>query len=102
MGSNGQEIFLWANHCPKRSRLKEKPSYYFRRQCYISADPEERTIASLTSLVGEDKFFWASDYPHPDHPDDYLEALQKMVAPMNDTARRGILGENVAKAYKLN
>ena len=83
-------------------RLKEKPSYYFHRQCYISADPEERTIASLTSLVGEDKFFWASDYPHPDHPDNYLEELQKMVAPMNDTARRGILGENVAKAYKLN
>ena len=83
-------------------RLKEKPSYYFKRQCYISADPEERTIASLTDLVGEDKFFWASDYPHPDHPANYLEELQEMVAPMSETARRGILGENVAKAYKLD
>ena len=26
-------------------RLKEKPSYYFKRQCFISADPDERTIA---------------------------------------------------------
>ena len=83
-------------------RLKEKPSYYFKRQCYISADPEERTIASLTDLVGADKFFWASDYPHPDHPANYLEELQEMVAPMGETARRGILGENVARAYQLD
>ena len=83
-------------------RLKEKPSYYFKRQCYISADPEERTINAMTGIVGEDKFFWASDYPHPDHPDNYLEELKEMVAPMTETARRGILGENVAKAYKLS
>jgi hypothetical protein len=31
-------------------RLKEKPSYYFKRQCYISADPDERTIAGLMQL----------------------------------------------------
>src|SRR6266403_4980927 len=54
-------------------RLKEKPSYYFKRQCFISADPDERTIAALMPHVGEDKFFWASDYPHPDHPGSYLE-----------------------------
>ncbi len=82
-------------------RLREKPSYYFKRQCYISADPEERTIASLTELVGPDKFFWASDYPHPDHPANYLEELKTLVAPMKDTARRGILGENVSAAYRL-
>jgi uncharacterized protein len=82
-------------------RLKEKPSYYFKRQCYISADPDERTIAGLMQLVGEDKFFWASDYPHPDHPGNYLEELQGMVAPMPESGRRAILGENVARAYKL-
>lgn len=83
-------------------RLKEKPSYYFKRQCYISADPEERTISTLTGIVGEDKFFWASDYPHPDHPDNYLAELKEMVALMTETARHGILGENVAKAYQLD
>ncbi len=83
-------------------RLKEKPSYYFRRQCYISADPDERTIAALMGIVGEDKFFWASDYPHPDHPGNYLEELEGMIAPMKDSGRRAILGENVARVYKLN
>jgi predicted TIM-barrel fold metal-dependent hydrolase len=82
-------------------RLKEKPSFYFKRQCFISADPDERTIAALMPHVGEDKFFWASDYPHPDHPGKYLEELREMVAPMTATGRRGILGENVARAYRL-
>jgi uncharacterized protein len=82
-------------------RLKEKPSYYFKRQCYISADPDERTIGALMAIVGEDKFFWATDYPHPDHPGNYLEELREMVAPMKDSARRAILGDNVAKVYAL-
>jgi uncharacterized protein len=82
-------------------RLKEKPSYYFKRQCYISADPDERTIASMMEIVGEDKFFWASDYPHPDHPGNYLEELQGLIAPMKDSGKRAILGENVARAYKI-
>jgi predicted TIM-barrel fold metal-dependent hydrolase len=82
-------------------RLKEKPSYYFKRQCYISADPDERTIHAMMDAVGEDKFFWATDYPHPDHPGNYLEELKGMIAPMKESGRRAILGENVARAYKL-
>jgi len=81
--------------------LKERPSYYFKRQCYISADPDERSIAAMAGLVGEDRFFWASDYPHPDHPGDYLTELRGMVEGMTTTARRGVLGENVARAFKL-
>jgi len=83
-------------------RLEERPSFYWKRQCYISADPDERTIAALMPLVGEDKFFWASDYPHPDHPGHYLEELRHLTAPMTESGRRAILGENVARAYKLS
>jgi predicted TIM-barrel fold metal-dependent hydrolase len=82
-------------------RLKEKPSYYFKERCFISADPDERTIAAMMAHVGENKFFWASDYPHPDHPGNYLEELAEMARPMTDSGRRGILGENVARAYVL-
>ena len=52
-------------------------------------------------LVGEDKFFWASDYPHPDHPGNYLEELQGMIASMTDSGKRAVLGENVAKVYRV-
>jgi uncharacterized protein len=82
-------------------RLKEPPSHYFKERCFISADPDERTIAGMMAHVGENKFFWASDYPHPDHPGNYLEELAEMVKPMTASGRNGILGENVARAYKL-
>src|SRR5437773_8564557 len=43
--------------------LREKPSFYFRRQCWISCDPDERSLVGVIPLVGERRFFWASDFP---------------------------------------
>ena len=84
-----------------RSRLPELPSYYFRRQCYISGDPDETTLAALIPLVGPDRFFWASDFPHPDHPPDYVENLTRIVEALPERDRAGLLGENVLRAYGL-
>ncbi len=85
----------------KRTALKMRPSDYFRRQCYISCDPDEKTIPAMAALYGEDRFFWASDYPHPDHTGDYLQALERMVAPMDAPARAALLGGNIRAAYGL-
>ncbi|HYM31772.1 MAG TPA: amidohydrolase family protein [Candidatus Cybelea sp.] len=84
-----------------RAPLKHKPSDYFRRQCWISADPDERTVPALAAIYGSDRFFWASDYPHPDHTGDYLEALEGMVGAMPAKARGQLLGANVRAAYKF-
>ena len=44
------------------------PSEYFRRQCWISFDPDEAMLAftAESPLVGADRIIWAVDYPHPD------------------------------------
>lgn len=81
--------------------LKELPSYYFHRQCWISADPDERAVSYLIEHVGADKFFWASDFPHDDHTCDYIRDLTTMVAPLSEESRRKVLGENVAQVYGL-
>jgi predicted TIM-barrel fold metal-dependent hydrolase len=81
--------------------LKESPSRYFRRQCWISADPDETTLAAIIPLVGEDRFFWASDFPHPDHAPKYASEMSRMVAQLPASARRRILGQNVLEAYRL-
>lgn len=81
--------------------LREKPSEYFKRQCWISADPDETTIAGLTKEFGADRFFWASDYPHPDHTADYLEALEHMVEPMDEKSRTRVLGANAREVYGI-
>jgi predicted TIM-barrel fold metal-dependent hydrolase len=84
-----------------RTALKLKPSDYFRRQCFISCDPDERTIPSLMKLYGEDRFFWASDYPHPDHTGDYLQALETMAGELPEPARKRLLGANVRQAFGI-
>ncbi len=84
-----------------RGRLKEKPSDVFKRQCWISADPDETTLPGVLSVVGEDRFFWASDFPHPDHPPDYIVHLTELVSKLPESARRGLLGENCARVYGL-
>jgi predicted TIM-barrel fold metal-dependent hydrolase len=81
--------------------MKEKPSTYFQRQCWISADPDEKALNKIVEAVGADRFFWASDFPHPDHGDDYMEELAELVEPLSEAARRQILWENVSRVYKL-
>jgi predicted TIM-barrel fold metal-dependent hydrolase len=81
--------------------LKERPSFYFARNCWISSDPDERSLPAMLELCGEDQFFWASDFPHLDHPGNYIEELQEMAGRLPESARRKLLGENVARVYGL-
>jgi predicted TIM-barrel fold metal-dependent hydrolase len=53
-------------------------------------------------VVGEDRFFWASDFPHPDHPPDYIENLTRLIESLPPVARDGILGRNVLEAYRID
>jgi len=84
-----------------RQRLAEKPSFYFRRQCWISGDPDEASLAGIIPIVGEDRFFWASDFPHPDHPPDYIPELTRLTNSLPESAREGFLGGNVLRAFGL-
>jgi uncharacterized protein len=82
-------------------RLKEKPSYYFYRQCWISGDPDEKAFGHIVDFVGDDKFFWASDFPHLDHPGNYMKELRELVEQMAPATRQKVIGENAARVYKL-
>jgi len=85
-----------------KSGLKELPSVYFKRQCYVSIDPDERAVAGIIPFVGDDRFFWASDFPHPDHTAEYMHELKEMLAPLPEVSRRRILSENVTRAFNLD
>jgi predicted TIM-barrel fold metal-dependent hydrolase len=81
--------------------LKEKPSYYFKRNVWISADPDEHALPAMMQLCGEDRFFWASDFPHPDHTGNYIEELEECAEKLPGSARQKLLGENVLRAYNV-
>ncbi len=86
---------------PVRELLPELPSSYFHRQCFISADPDEASLAPVIEAIGPEKFFWASDFPHPDHPPEYVPCLEKLVDGLPEPARPLVLGDNVRKVYRL-
>ena len=82
-------------------QLSEKPSTYFKRQCFISGDPDERAAAYVIPYVGADKFLWASDYPHPDHPASWVNDLVEFVKPLDPATRDRVLGGNAKEIYGL-
>jgi predicted TIM-barrel fold metal-dependent hydrolase len=78
-----------------------KPSEYFRRQCFISADPEDRLVHHAIEYVGDENILYASDYPHPDaeYPGilkEFLDAPQ-----ISATSKQRILVENPRRLYGL-
>lgn len=93
------EIFRW-----EVPQLTMKPSEYFKRQCWISFDPDESTLrmTAESELVGADRIIWASDYPHPDAKipgvvDDLREAMEGLP----QSAQERIFGLNAVDLYGL-
>jgi predicted TIM-barrel fold metal-dependent hydrolase len=81
--------------------MRHPPSELFRRQCFISGDPDERSAPLIIDHVGADCFMWATDYPHPDHPGGWARALERFVAPLSEETRARVLGGNVRRIYGL-
>ena len=77
------------------------PTEYFRRQCFISGDPDETAAPHILDHVGADCFMWATDYPHPDHPHTWVHALEAFVKDLSPDTRAKLLGDNVRRIYKL-
>ncbi len=55
----------WTSHLRP---VKHKPSDYFRRQCFVSMDPDDALAPAVVERVGDECLVWASDYPHIDAP----------------------------------
>jgi predicted TIM-barrel fold metal-dependent hydrolase len=80
----------------------DKPSRYLTNgRCWISCEPEEKTIPYVAQWVGEDQILYASDYPHwdggwPHTVDTLVERTD-----LSDSLKRKILGENAQRFYNL-
>lgn len=85
--------------------LKMKPSEYFRRQCYISFDADESTLAftARSPLVGADRIVWATDFPHPDakYPGT-TTMLAEAISSLTLEEQQAIAGGNAARLYGLD
>src|SRR5437870_416898 len=93
------EVFRW-----DVPWLRMKPSEYFRRQCWISFDPDESALPfpANSPLVGAERIVWASDYPHPDakFPGTTAE-LTEAIAPLDAEQQAQIAGKSAMALYGL-
>lgn len=84
--------------------LTMRPSEYFKRQCWMSFDTDESTLAftAVSPLVGSDRIVWASDYPHPDakYPGTTKE-LREATRSLSPQQQARIFGGNAAELYSL-
>ncbi|HET6773292.1 MAG TPA: amidohydrolase family protein [Acidimicrobiales bacterium] len=84
----------------ERVPLRHKPSDYVRERVWVSCDPDERSIPPLAERYG-DRFLWASDFPHADHPPDYIPNLAEMVVGFPEARRRAFLGDQVRELFDI-
>ena len=81
--------------------LRERPSEYVRRNCYFVAEPEERSIDAMLTLVGEDRILWGSDYPHIDSSLDAPRLIREAVCGLSESRRAAVLGGNAIPLFGL-
>jgi predicted TIM-barrel fold metal-dependent hydrolase len=81
------------------SPLPLKPSEYFRRQCFISADADEAALKYAVDFLGEDNIIFNTDYPHPDAPDPEMVMPALMAQPIPESAKRKIAWDNSVRLY---
>jgi len=86
----------------ERVPLQHKPSDYFREQCWISCDPDERMIPALADRYGVSRFLWASDFPHADHTPAYVDDLNELVDGFPERDRRAFIGDNARALFGID
>lgn len=79
--------------------LKLKPSEYFARQCFISADPDEAIIPGIVETLGADTLVFASDYPHPDGVFPGVVAELADREDLDEKTKAKILGTNALRLF---
>jgi predicted TIM-barrel fold metal-dependent hydrolase len=110
--ANGGWIVPWLerlDHHAKKFQwevpnLELSPSEYFRRQCWISFDPDESMLAftAESPLVGAERIIWASDYPHPDAKfPGVTEELAEALEGLSPAQKQAITSESAMALYGI-
>jgi uncharacterized protein len=82
--------------------LSMRPTEYFQRQCFVSADPEEKAVVpAFVRCLGDTTLCWSSDFPHPDHEWQGMVQQFRDRDDVSEDTKRRVMGENAARAYGI-
>jgi uncharacterized protein len=78
-----------------------RPSEYFRRNCWVSVDPDEDVVRHALPSMGDDNIVISTDWPHDDSA--YPRAVETFLGleGVSETTKRKILWDNCARLYGL-
>ena len=80
-----------------------RPSELFERNCWISFEPVENSIAELADYIGPHKIMWATDYPHQDG---FFPGAPKMLrdrlAPVSPEAAHQVMAGGALRFYGID
>ena len=80
--------------------LSESPTELFKRQCWVSIEPDETPAKYTLDSFGSDQIVFSTDYPHGDSR--YPEATNAFLdLDIADEHKRKILWDNCARLYKV-
>ena len=80
--------------------LQESPIELFKRQCWVSIEPDEDPARYAIDYIGNDQLVFSTDYPHGDsrYPNAVTAFLELDIT---DEDKRKILWDNCARFYKV-
>jgi predicted TIM-barrel fold metal-dependent hydrolase len=80
--------------------LTEAPSEYFKRQCWVSVEPDEVPARYMIDALGSDRIVFSTDYPHGDSKYPYaVDSFFEL--PLSEDEKRRILWDNCAEFYNM-
>ncbi|EFL07773.1 MULTISPECIES: amidohydrolase family protein [Actinomycetes] len=91
-----------AHHFWVRPALAERPSEYYRRNCFSTFVEDHVGLRLVEELNLADNFMWSNDYPHHEGTWPHsAEAIERGMASLSETTRAKVLGLNAARIFKL-
>lgn len=86
----------------QKQPLKLKPSEYFKRQCYITAFPDDPMLGAVIDEVGADSICISSDFPHLNSRQDMVSTFRRLHGNISEESQRKILSTNMSRILGLN
>jgi predicted TIM-barrel fold metal-dependent hydrolase len=83
------------------TRVRSTPSSYFRRQGWVTGEPDEPYLGQLLDYIGCDRVLFGTDFPHVDHDEGLVDSALSLQARFGTERLRQYLWDNCARFLGL-
>jgi predicted TIM-barrel fold metal-dependent hydrolase len=92
-----------AHHFWVRPVIPERPSEYYKRNCFSTFVEDHVGLRLVEELELVDNFMWSNDYPHHEGTWPHsAAAIEREMGSLSEMTRAKLLGLNAARMFKLD